>query len=374
MSKNIYKNLAAFHPGYYVKELIEEMEITQKEFALRLNTTGKNLSELVNGKISLSKDIAENLSLMTGTSISVWLNLQKKYDEKCCEIECEKKIDAEKNRLAMLDYQYFVNVGAVEDYSDKNRQVKALCRVLNIASLSVLEKTDLLTACKTSIGKVSIKNVINANAWIQLGKMIARKIDCKPYSQDNLLNSIPKLRALTRENLIIAFPKIQKILLESGIALIALPYMKNSGLNGAVKWLNNNKAMLLINDRGKDVSNFWFTLFHEINHILQKRTTFVYLTSEDKKSAILSLGRNDETEEKIANKFAANQLIPSNAYNNFIGAKNFSFSEIQRFADSIGIDAYIVIGRLKHDSLLDWKTFTKNRPHYKINYSKFSNE
>lgn len=374
MSKNIYKNLTAFHPGYYVKELIEEMEITQNEFALRLNTTGKNLSELVNGKISLSNNLAENLSLMTGTSISVWLNLQKKYDEKCCEIECEKKIDAEKNSLAMLDYRYFVNVGAVENYSDKNRQIKALCRTLNVASLSVLERTDLLTACKTSIGKVSVKNVINANAWIQLGKMIARQIECNPYSQDNLLNSIPKLRALTRENLAIAFPKIQKIFLESGIALIALPYMKNSGLNGAVQWLNNNKAMLLINDRGKDVSNFWFTLFHEINHILQKRTTFVYLTSEDKKSAILSLGRNDDTEEKIANKFAANQLIPSNAYNKFIEAKDFSFSAIQRFADSIGIDAYIVIGRLKHDALLDWKTFTKNRPRYKINYSKISNE
>ena len=228
----------------------------------------------------------------------------------------------------MLDYRYFVNVGAVENYSDKNRQIKALCRTLNVASLSVLERTDLLTACKTSIGKVSVKNVINANAWIQLGKMIARQIECNPYSQDNLLNSIPKLRALTRENLAIAFPKIQKIFLESGIALIALPYMKNSGLNGAVQWLNNNKAMLLINDRGKDVSNFWFTLFHEINHILQKRTTFVYLTSEDKKSAILSLGRNDD----------------------------------------------IVIGRLKHDALLDWKTFTKNRPRYKINYSKISNE
>ena len=150
--------------------------------------------------------------------------------------------------------------------------------------------------------------------------------------------------------------------------------MKNSGLNGAVQWLNNNKAMLLINDRGKDVSNFWFTLFHEINHILQKRTTFIYLTSEDKKSAILSLGRNNETEEKIADKFAANKLIPSNAYDEFIAANDFSFLKIQQFADSIGIDEYIVIGRLQHDSFLDWQTFTKNRPRYKIQYSKFSND
>ena len=366
MSKTIYKNLAAFHPGYYVKEIIDEMEITQSEFALRLNTTGKTLSKLVNGEIPMSKNIAENLSLMTGTSVNVWLNLQGKYDEQCCLIELEQKISSERDTLRLLDYNYFVNLGIVEKCSDTNQKIKELCRSFGTSTLKFFEKQNLLTACKTSIGEVSIKNVVNANAWIQLGKIIARNIECKPYSQDKLLNSIETLRSLTRKNLSEAFPEIQNIFSECGVVLIALPYLKHSGLSGAVQWLNNDKAMLLVNDRGKDISKFWFTLFHEISHILDRKTTFTYLTSEEKNSAILSLGRNNEKEEKAADDFACEKLIPSVKYKKFIGKNDYSFTAIQKFADDVGIDKCIVIGKLKHDGFLDWKMFSKNQPHYKF--------
>ena len=372
MNKIFYKNLKAFHPGYYIKELIEEMEITQNEFALRLDTTGKTLSKLVNGEIPLSKNLAENLSLMTGTAVSIWLNLQAKYDEQCCRIECEKKIDAEKNRLSMLHYDYFVKLGFVEDSSEKSQQVKELCRIFNIASLSVLEKQDLLTACKTSVSEIDIKNVVNANAWIQLGKIIARSIDCKPYSQDNLLKAIPTFRALTRKDLSTAFVEIQNIFFECGVALVALPYLKDSGLNGAVQWINTSKVMLLINDRGKDIAKFWFTLFHEINHIIHRKTTFTYLTGDNGNSTILSLGRANEDEEKIADDFAKNKLIPSFDYNKFIAKQDFSLPAIEKFADTIGIAAYIVIGRLKHDQFLKWSDFSIHQPHYRFNCLKFN--
>ncbi|KJR48947.1 Plasmid maintenance system antidote protein [Desulfosporosinus sp. I2] len=77
MSKAEYKELVAFHPGYYLKEIIEDMGITQDEFAKRLETSGKNLSDLLNGKSKLSNEIALKLSIMFGTSTDVWLNLQK---------------------------------------------------------------------------------------------------------------------------------------------------------------------------------------------------------------------------------------------------------------------------------------------------------
>lgn len=57
-----YKNVIAFHPGYYVKETIEEYGITQEDFAKRLNTTPKNLSVLLSGDQSLSGDMAMKFS------------------------------------------------------------------------------------------------------------------------------------------------------------------------------------------------------------------------------------------------------------------------------------------------------------------------
>ena len=54
-----YNNKVAFHPGYYLKEIIEESGLTQDDFAKRLDTTLKNLSLLVRGEQNLSIDIAK---------------------------------------------------------------------------------------------------------------------------------------------------------------------------------------------------------------------------------------------------------------------------------------------------------------------------
>lgn len=72
-----YKDKVAFHPGYYIKEYVDESGLTQEDFAKRLDTTPKNLSILIRGDQSLSVDMVMKLSRMTGTSAEYWLNIQK---------------------------------------------------------------------------------------------------------------------------------------------------------------------------------------------------------------------------------------------------------------------------------------------------------
>lgn len=86
-----YKDIIAFHPGYYINEIIEDMGITQTEFAVRMNTTPKTISKLVNGECNLSNDLIQKLFSMLGLSAEFWLNLQNKYEEKVLEIEKMKK-------------------------------------------------------------------------------------------------------------------------------------------------------------------------------------------------------------------------------------------------------------------------------------------
>ena len=90
-----YNDKIAFHPGYYIKEIIEESGLSQKDFAKRLDTTPKNLSILVRGEQSLSIDIAMKLSRMLGTSVDYWLNLQKSYDALIAEFESSKELEQE---------------------------------------------------------------------------------------------------------------------------------------------------------------------------------------------------------------------------------------------------------------------------------------
>lgn len=65
-----YNDKVAFHPGYYLQEIIENSGLTQEDFAKRLGTTPKNISVLLNGKQSLSIDMVTRLSRMLGTTIA----------------------------------------------------------------------------------------------------------------------------------------------------------------------------------------------------------------------------------------------------------------------------------------------------------------
>ena len=75
-----YKDRIAFHPGYYIEEIVEDSGLTQQDFAKRLDTTPKNLSKLINGQQRLSPDMASKLYRMLGTSLDYWVNIQNAYD------------------------------------------------------------------------------------------------------------------------------------------------------------------------------------------------------------------------------------------------------------------------------------------------------
>jgi len=81
-----YKNIVAFHPGYYIAEIIEDMGISQSEFADRIGISNEMLNNIVDGRLGISSDIARKLSVMLGTSVDVWLNLQDVYERKILEM------------------------------------------------------------------------------------------------------------------------------------------------------------------------------------------------------------------------------------------------------------------------------------------------
>ena len=87
MRKTIVENidLIAIHPGQYIGELIEDYNMTQKEFAEKLGLSPKTISKLVNGEELINNNIAQKLAKFTNISMKTWLNLQASYDRKVAE-------------------------------------------------------------------------------------------------------------------------------------------------------------------------------------------------------------------------------------------------------------------------------------------------
>lgn len=69
------------HPGkILLNEWIKPLNFSISAFALKLGTSRKNLSEIVNGKTGISAEMSLKLSKALGTSPDLWVRLQLKYD------------------------------------------------------------------------------------------------------------------------------------------------------------------------------------------------------------------------------------------------------------------------------------------------------
>ena len=72
--------MAAIHPGRILKREIETREMSANQLALALRVPSGRITEIVNGKRSISPETALRLARYFGNSPEFWMNLQLRYD------------------------------------------------------------------------------------------------------------------------------------------------------------------------------------------------------------------------------------------------------------------------------------------------------
>ena len=143
----------------------------------------------------------------------------------------------------------------------------------------VLCQPDFLVQFRTGVSNVNEKNVINSRAWLQTALNFAKGIQTQPFDAEKLKSFVPEIRTMTLQDPSVFVPRLRAVFSECGVAFVLLPHLKNSGINGAVKWVNHNRVVLAMNDRRSYADTFWFSLFHEIKHVLQQATSISLHTS-----------------------------------------------------------------------------------------------
>ena len=349
-----YDDKIAFHPGYYIKEIVEESGLTQEDFAKRLDTTPKNLSLLIRGEQNLSIDIAMKLSRMIGTSVSYWLNLQNAYDALIAEFKSKEELAQERLVFSFLDYKYFREYFNLPDLPRKiDEQIVQVRNFLNVATLTVFKKPDMAVSFRSAMGEMSEANIVKANTMVQIATNIALKTEAPKFNKSIFEEAVSYALTLTKDHSTF-YPLIKEAFCKAGVILVILPNISGSKINGATKKVGNN-IMLLVNDRRLNSDTFWFTLFHEIGHIMNGD----YGISFDLESG---------EQEEIADKFAEDMLIPCDQYQQFIAENRFDIQSIRRFAKRIDRDPGIVLGRLLNDGKVNYDDWSLNslRHKYKV--------
>ena len=75
-------NIIAIPPGATIKEQLELVGMSKKEFATRMNMPEEEINKLINGNIHITPVLAKKLEEVLGIPVKFWNNLETIYQSK----------------------------------------------------------------------------------------------------------------------------------------------------------------------------------------------------------------------------------------------------------------------------------------------------
>jgi addiction module HigA family antidote len=96
------KRISPVHPGVYLKELLDELNLTQYRLARELGVPAMRINHVVNGKRPVTAELALRLGRYFGQNPRYWLNLQSRYDMDIVEDVMSDQVAREVHPLMAL--------------------------------------------------------------------------------------------------------------------------------------------------------------------------------------------------------------------------------------------------------------------------------
>jgi HTH-type transcriptional regulator/antitoxin HigA len=340
------KMIPVDHPGTFILEELDARKWQQVDLAYILGISPQQLSPLLNGKASITPDMATSLGDAFDMPADFFANLQKMYD-----LHKAKPVDpGVRTRASWLSYfpvRDMIRRGWIEETDPAllDLQMMRFFGKNRIEDIPFIGGGEIVPhAAKKS---AYVKTTPTQYAWLHRVMKISEMMKFTQYSERRLHDSLPKIRAhlLDKDDLI----HIPKILQECGVRFVLVEALPGSKIDGVCVWTNGQPAigMTLRLDR---LDNFAFVLRHEIEHVLCKDGLEALFAPVDEIDGNFEDDDDLPEEESRANKAAAEFCIPRQHLNSFILRKGEFISEqdVLAFAARMEIHPSIVIGQIQH--------------------------
>lgn len=138
---------------------------------------------------------------------------------------------------------------------------------------------------------------------------------------------------------------VQEFLAEKGVALIVLPALPQTKLDGAAMLAPDGAPVIGVTIRHDRLDSFWFTLVHELAHAwkhLPERD--IAITDESVEDE-----REDDSKEAEANRLARDAFIPRSLWKRSEAFLRPSVETINGLADKLHISPAVIAGRLRRE-------------------------
>jgi len=345
---NQYKPDVVFHPATTLKEKLDEMGMSIKEFALRTEKPEKTIIAVLKEESSLTPEMAILFEKVTKIPAKFWIKKQARYNEYVARLKQEESIQASEDWAKEFPYAEMVKLGWVEPTRKANEKVVNLLDYFSVAShqgwKNLYVNADLKVAAYTSLKHTHQAHAISA--WLRQGELQAKEFKTPEIDIKKLKKSIPAMRQLMVEQPADFFKQLQNLCLQAGVVLLYTPKLPKVPLSGSTRWLNNT-PLIQLTARYKRNDNFWFTFFHELGHIILHGKKYISLENVDFAAA-------DKEKEDEANEFAVKYTFTHEQEKELLANRPILEDDIINYAKKFNTHPAIIIGRLQHDEIIDY--------------------
>ena len=346
-----FKPNAVLHPGETVLEYLDFFGWSQRALARRTGLAPKTISTICNGKAPITPPTALAFEKAFQRPAHLWLNLQIHYDEaEARDRQIAKSFQwSEWVRNFPLKEMKQLKFSLPAGGSDAD-VLLSFFGVSSPESWNSVWKASAVAYRQTRSLRAREESIA---AWVRETEIVARKLAVADFNEQRLLSSLNELRHLTRIGADEIMDPVQKICAGAGVAVVWVPALRSTGISGCARWLTEKRALVGLTLRYKTDDQLWFTLFHEIGHILLHRTKRPFVVDNAAKDLFDRVVDPEmQRYEGEASRFSADTLIPPGALGDFIRKGIFTNESIHDFAEVIGIGPGIVVGRLQFEGVL----------------------
>jgi HTH-type transcriptional regulator / antitoxin HigA len=342
----------AIHPGETLAETLEELGMSQAELAERTGRPLKTINEIVQGKAAITADTALQLERATGVPASFWNNAQRNYEAALARNDEAKELERQLAWLRRFPVKPLVKCGWVQRAENELEQMRHLLNFFGVAGVSEWERIWQRPQAAFRKSAIFESHPMAVAAWLRQGERLAQHTQANPFHKNRFMIALERIRELTTADPKVFEPEIKRLCAEAGAVVVFVPEVPGARAYGATRWLAPDKAILQLSLRGKADDFLWFTFFHEAAHILKHGKKDVFIEAPEQ-----ATDKEGQAKEEQANNFAAEFLIPSDIFRDFRSSGVFTRPRILAFARTIGIAPGIVVGRLQHEGLIEFKQY-----------------
>lgn len=355
-------------PGDRIQEQIDFIGMPQAELAERLGMSVSKLKELINGKVCITKEIADKLENIFGIDASFWINLEKHYQKELHEIQQLEFLETCKSWVKGFPILALKKMKLLPNKNGKGKSeiAKALLKFFEVDSpkkwSTIYE--DNFMAFKIELRHTTDPKAISA--WLRIGELQADKIELREFDKKKLTDALPDIQEIAYSESGNWKDKLQQICASFGVAVVYSPCLSKAPIYGAARWIKNNSIPLIqLTDRDKSYNAFWFSFYHELAHILYHDKLNIFIDIKNIKP--------DDDKEKEADNFASTMVFNENLKNKAIehNLNTLNTVEVERlksFSKNYKIHLSILISQLQRLGKIKYYDSTANKLKSKVEF------